>query len=829
MDSRVVHSHVEGENDEQNSPNVEPYPVTLTHGPEEPTNSEPEPEKKSVMSRVKAKARKVRDSIKKHGQNVFDHGSGHDTETQHIPDDDGDLDEDKPIVQDQKNREVPNYDSEDVKSATPTPESEKVENLGNSGIGFEGTKFTGQEPHHAPLVEGVSSTTETTDKAETFVLEDKVEKREANLERQIDLEEDSQEQGSRAEAYTFPTYQTKDTNPNEEGSDEIKDITPLEESLERMNVHDESKPTTEPKIQSYVADTEYPSDVKSHDQFVPHFTDATKTQNEYPQETLSTDINRDQKILEEDSQDQGSRTETYIHPNYQTKDTDPSGAESNETKDITPLEESLERMNVHDDEPNPTTETKIQPFVTDIEYPSAAGSHDQFAPHFANATETQNEYPRETASTDININHEIPSETEKSFNAVTNTVGNQSDATEIQNEYPQETTSADINRNHEIPSETEETFNTFTNDGEKQAYYDELVEMQSKSHTDEVDVISSGTKVDKTLPFENDETSKLSNDGTSTGSNEGTGTQNEYPRETASTDININHEIPSETEKSFNAVTNTVENQSEATEIQNEYPQETVSSDVKRNHEIPSETEETFNTITYNVENQSDAAETQSEYPQETVSTDINRNHEIPFETVSTDVTNTGEKQAYYDELVEMQSKSHTDEVEVISSGTKVDKTLPLENKNDETSKLSNDGTSIGSNEGTETKNGDKGASVKDYLAEKLRPSEEDKALSEVVSEALHKGKEEPLKKEDGILASEDEKSEKVLEESNANSSGKGMVDRVKDYYGSWFAKPEENQSPQGVGIGEDLSKNKDHVAEVEQVGKGVDEGRTHE
>jgi len=83
--------------------------VTLTHGPEEPTNSEPEPdqlEKKSVMSRVKAKARKVRDSIKKHGQNVFDHGSEHDTETQHTPDDDGDLDEDKPIVQDQKYREV---------------------------------------------------------------------------------------------------------------------------------------------------------------------------------------------------------------------------------------------------------------------------------------------------------------------------------------------------------------------------------------------------------------------------------------------------------------------------------------------------------------------------------------------------------------------------------------------------------------------------------------------------------------------------------------------------------------------------------------------------
>jgi hypothetical protein len=80
--------------------------VTLTHGPEEPTNSEPEPEKKSVMSRVKAKAIKVRDSIKKHGQNVFDHGSGHDTETQDTPDDDGDLVEDKQMVQDQKNRQV---------------------------------------------------------------------------------------------------------------------------------------------------------------------------------------------------------------------------------------------------------------------------------------------------------------------------------------------------------------------------------------------------------------------------------------------------------------------------------------------------------------------------------------------------------------------------------------------------------------------------------------------------------------------------------------------------------------------------------------------------
>jgi hypothetical protein len=128
-------------------------------------------------------------------------------------------------------------------------------------------------------------------------------------------------------------------------TDERKDIKPLEESLERMNVHDdESKPATEPKIQSSVADTEYPPAAGSHDQFVPHFSDATKTENEYPQETVSKDIidatkteneypqetvskdiNRNREILEEDSQDQGSRTEAYTLPNYQTKDTDSSG------------------------------------------------------------------------------------------------------------------------------------------------------------------------------------------------------------------------------------------------------------------------------------------------------------------------------------------------------------------------------------------------------------------------------------------------------------------------------------------------------------------------
>lgn len=44
----------------------------------------------------------------------------------------------------------------------------------------------------------------------------------------------------------------------------------------------------------------------------------------------------------------------------------------------------------------------------------------------------------------------------------------------------------------------------------------------------------------------------------------------------------------------------------------------------------------------------------------------------------------------------------------------------------------------------------DKGVSVKDYVLEKLRPGEEDRALSELISDALHKQRrEEPEKEKD--------------------------------------------------------------------------------
>ncbi|XP_044468821.1 low-temperature-induced 65 kDa protein-like [Mangifera indica] len=110
----------------------------------------------------------------------------------------------------------------------------------------------------------------------------------------------------------------------------------------------------------------------------------------------------------------------------------------------------------------------------------------------------------------------------------------------------------------------------------------------------------------------------------------------------------------------------------------------------------------------------------------------------------------------------------------------------------------------------------DKGISVKDYLAEKLKPGEEDRALSEVISEAFHTKEEEPdetdrpMRK---VTGSEDvarrlgtHENDDSSKESNINSSfisnnsstcGNGVVDKVKGAVGSWFRKGDESKGSQ--------------------------------
>ncbi|KAF8413152.1 hypothetical protein HHK36_001127 [Tetracentron sinense] len=112
--------------------------------------------------------------------------------------------------------------------------------------------------------------------------------------------------------------------------------------------------------------------------------------------------------------------------------------------------------------------------------------------------------------------------------------------------------------------------------------------------------------------------------------------------------------------------------------------------------------------------------------------------------------------------------------------------------------------------EGPESEGGvkgaDKGISVKEYLTEKFKPSDEDKALSEVISEAMHKRKEEPEKvsqqaqgkvtesPEVARRLGSDEKNSGEGVGSGNESPQKAIVDRVRGAVTSWFGKGGEVQ-----------------------------------
>ncbi|KAK7279955.1 hypothetical protein RJT34_25017 [Clitoria ternatea] len=281
MDSSVVQSEVH-EKDEQYPNNVASQQV-----PQGAEENQFDIEKKSVLTKVKAKAKKIKDSIKKHGHQALDHGHENNNEDQHTPDDDDDdhdLDDDEEMAEEQEIHETPIHEREAVKIAAVTSEQDEI--IGKSGNNVGGKTDVGEEPHHDPQVGGVSSPTDInqsiatgTDPAKTFSVEEKAGLPMDNLEKPIGLEEDPQALGRRPEPelYTPPNYQTKVTDPRVAGSDEIE-ITPVEESFARMNVQEEPKHAPEPNIQRNHVDSEFPP-AASHDQFVPHFSAATQTQN----------------------------------------------------------------------------------------------------------------------------------------------------------------------------------------------------------------------------------------------------------------------------------------------------------------------------------------------------------------------------------------------------------------------------------------------------------------------------------------------------------------------------------------------------------------------
>ncbi|XP_014512923.1 low-temperature-induced 65 kDa protein isoform X2 [Vigna radiata var. radiata] len=286
MDSRVVRSEVQ-ENDEH-YPHIVPL-EQVTHGEEDKHFNH---EKKSVLNKVKVKAKKIKDTIKKHGHQVLDRGREYDNEDQHNLDD-ADLDEDEDTDKGTQVHETPIHESEDVKIVTPT--SEQLENLGKSGIDVGDTTVMADESHHDSLP---FSTTETghkiaSDPAKVFRMEEKAGLPKDNLERSIGLEEEHYSPGSMPDAYIPPNHQTKVTYPTEEVKEEME-TTPVEESFARMNVEEEPKSISELNLQPAIVDSECPR-VENHDQPVAHLSAAMQTQypsSECHEQTISPKVNK---------------------------------------------------------------------------------------------------------------------------------------------------------------------------------------------------------------------------------------------------------------------------------------------------------------------------------------------------------------------------------------------------------------------------------------------------------------------------------------------------------------------------------------------------------
>ncbi|RDY12793.1 Low-temperature-induced 65 kDa protein [Mucuna pruriens] len=268
MDSRVIQSQVH-ENDEH-------YPrivasEQVTHGAEEHHFDH---EKKSVLNKVKAKAKKIKDTIKKRGHQVLDRGHEYNNEDQHTLD--HDLDDDEEMAQDPQVHQTPIHESEDVEFARPT--SEQVENLGKSGIDFGGTTVMGEELDDDAPLGGPCSTTEidqniASDPAKTFSVEEKAGLLpKDNLERSIGFEEEPHALG------TDPSGVVKDDY-------EIEETIAVEESFAKMNVHVEP----EPNIQPRVVDLEY-SPAGSRDQFVTHL--SAESHDQFTQVKISTNVSR---------------------------------------------------------------------------------------------------------------------------------------------------------------------------------------------------------------------------------------------------------------------------------------------------------------------------------------------------------------------------------------------------------------------------------------------------------------------------------------------------------------------------------------------------------
>ncbi|KAI3432077.1 uncharacterized protein J3R85_007458 [Psidium guajava] len=284
MDSQVAHPQGQG---------YEQDPDALgNHSVVEGGDTEQHHEKKSVLKKVKAKAKKLKDTIAKHGH---DHGHDHDHPERHVPDDhdlDEEDDEEEEVVEDPEIHGAPVYESVAIMSSvdagrslgtgedrgTPT-DARQEEKFGKPRVNLGSTRPTEEVLLRTPANTPQSAaptrdpgTTQLSDPTSTVVRgmgETERGRPTVNLATPGGLEEDPQSPRSRREP---SNYQTKVTDPTASGGEEA-DVSPVVRSLGNMTMQDDKGPE-KGTDQSLPAETQayfsnIPTGTGSHGQFSP--------------------------------------------------------------------------------------------------------------------------------------------------------------------------------------------------------------------------------------------------------------------------------------------------------------------------------------------------------------------------------------------------------------------------------------------------------------------------------------------------------------------------------------------------------------------------------
>nr|KYP41949.1 Low-temperature-induced 65 kDa protein [Cajanus cajan] len=552
--------------------------------------------------------------------------------------------------------------------------------------------------------------------------------------------------------------------------------------------------------------------------------------------------------LEEDPNAPRSIAGAHAPANYQTKVTDPTGAGGAEI-DITPVEKSFTRMTVHN-EPKTYTEPKLFPTGAETHHHSA-GIHSQFAPELSAATKTHYPSVESYGQNKPELSAEVKTQYPQSHNQFTPTpTKTLYPPTKMHDQYfPQQSSSTKaqypLSGSHDQFAPESQYPSTKIHD-QHLPQYSKSQYPSTKIHDQHFPQHSSATKSQYPSSGSHDQFAPVLSTEPNihhphTGIHDHhfpqqtSATNPQYPSSRSHDQFQPEFSSQPKTPQTYNPMDKPSNESNENETTETKHHQENTG------NEKPSTISSATGAIADKAVNAKNAVASKLGY--NTNENETTQTNEKPS-TITSATTAIADKAATaknavasklgYGDTNENETKHHhevnrsNEKPSTLSSATTAVADKAVSAKNTVASKLGfGDNTTTtheekrsdhaaypteyGKNKlavaGVDARSKveqDKGVSVKEYLVEKLRPGVDDKALSEVISETLHKEEREPVEGTTGEvergrvlgkvteseevkrrLGSEDLKTEKRYEEMYVNSPGTGVVDKLKGMVGS--------------------------------------------